>query len=202
LKDIKEEYKMTKDSATSSRHGIGCEHLVISALAISFMLATILFLRYTPVNAGSPPPTDPAAVLTTTTPFTATGNLPLSTTLQPMQTSELSDSRRGVQVLFPPDAVNSPRLITLTLGTVGLLPRRLDLIGPAFQLETNRSDERETKQPFTITLRYTPTHTIGNVLIIEWSSQGKWLPLPTQVNTTTQTATALGTHFTAYAVAL
>ncbi|MDY7080398.1 MAG: hypothetical protein SXV54_26255, partial [Chloroflexota bacterium] len=60
----------------------------------------------------------------------------------------------------------------------------------------------ETTQPFTITMQYTDTREVGEVVIAWWDPHGKWLPLPTQVNTATQTATALGTRFTVYAVGL
>jgi len=172
---------------------------VIIFLSVLAGLLSHLSVRASPAERLRTGPPSPSSGFTTTAPFTPTYRSTMSTTVAPQFGGELGRVGEDVHVIFPPGVVSASQAVTLTLGAAGRLPLRLRPIGAAFSLE---SEVGEALQPFTITMQYTVTHGAGDVVIAWWDPHGKWLPLPTQVNTATQTATALGTRFTAYAIGL
>jgi len=178
--------------------------LAVCAFAIIFSsvlagLLSHLSVRAGPAERSRTGPPSPSSGFTMTAPFTPTYRSTISTTIVPHLGGELGQVGEDLHVIFPSGVVSASQAVTLTLGAAGRLPLRLRPIGAAFLLE---SKVGEALQPFTISMRYTTTYSVGDVVIAWWDPHGKWLPLPTQVNTTTQTATALGTRFTAYAIGL
>jgi len=162
----------------SSQNIPAYKRLTACALAALFLLVLTLLLIRVPASAGPPSPADSTdSTLVATAPFSTGNRSAVSTTIRPVHGGKLNGPGESVRVTFLSDAVSSPQVVTLTLGTASAFPQRLTSIGPAFHLEVGQSGMTETMQPFTITMQYTDTHKAGEVVIAWWDPPRQVAPV-------------------------